>query len=105
MNAVDPDAPDIHSNPPDCWLAQRRPAALGRQEVRSATDGGIGSNEFKEELEVVVFDVGVDEFHALAIHDADDHLPGVEVDSAIVFGGGGVIFHAVIRWGVRRNAG
>ncbi len=34
-----------------------------------------GDGEFEEELEVVVFDVGV------------------EVDSAIVFGGGGVILH------------
>lgn len=65
----------------------------------------IGSNEFKEELEVVVFDVGVDELLALAIHDADDHLPGMEIDSAIVFGGGGVILHAVVRWGVRRDTG
>jgi hypothetical protein len=29
----------------------------------------------------------------------------VEIDSAVVFGGGGVIFHAVIRWGVRRDTG
>jgi hypothetical protein len=53
----------------------------------------IGGDEFEEELEVIVLDVGVDQFLALAVHDADVHLPGVEVDSAIVFGGGGVILH------------
>ena len=65
-----------------------------------AADGqvvAIGGDEFEEELEVVVFDVGVDELLALAIHDADVHLPGMEIDSAIVFGGGGVILHGSIQ--------
>jgi hypothetical protein len=65
-----------------------------------AADGqvvAIGGDEFEEELEVVVFDVGVNELLALAIHDADVHLPRVEIDSAIVFAGGGVILHGSIR--------
>jgi hypothetical protein len=53
----------------------------------------IGSDEFEEEVEVVVEDIGVDQFLSLAIHDADVHLAGVEVDSAIELGGGGVVFH------------
>jgi hypothetical protein len=65
-----------------------------------AADGqvvAIGGDEFEKELEVVVFDVGVNELLALAIHHADVHLPGVEVDSAIVFGGGGVILHGSVQ--------
>ena len=57
----------------------------------------IGGDELEEVLEVVVLDVGVDELLALAIHDADVHLPGVEIDSAVEFGGGGVILHRSIR--------
>jgi hypothetical protein len=57
----------------------------------------IGGDEFEEELEVVVLDVGVDEFPALAIHDADVHLPGMEIDSAIELGGGGVILHGTFQ--------
>ena len=38
-------------------------------------------------------DVAVEELFALAVHEADVHLVGVEVDSAVVFGGGGVILH------------
>ena len=53
----------------------------------------IRGDEFEEELEVVVFDVGVDEFPAAAVHEADVHLPGMEVDSAIELCGGGVILH------------
>jgi hypothetical protein len=34
----------------------------------------IGFDELEEELEVVVFDVGVDQFLALPVHDADVHL-------------------------------
>jgi hypothetical protein len=63
----------------------------------------IAGDEFEEELEVVVPDVGVDQFLALAIHDADVHLVGMEVDSAVVFGRGGVIFHTIIRKGVARH--
>jgi hypothetical protein len=50
-------------------------------------------NQFEEEVEVVVFDVGVDEFLAVPIHDADIHLAGVQVDSAVELCGGGVILH------------
>jgi hypothetical protein len=47
----------------------------------------------EEELEVVVLDVLVEEFGTLAIDDADVHLAGVEVDSAVELGGGLVVFH------------
>jgi len=43
-------------------------------------------DEFEEVSEVVVLDVGVDQLLALAIHEADVHLAGMEIDSAIVFG-------------------
>ena len=56
----------------------------------------IGFDEFKEELEVVVFDIGVDQLLALPIHDADVHLAGMQIDSAVELGGGGVILHTVI---------
>ena len=55
----------------------------------------IGRDEFEEEVEVIVFDVGVDEFFALPVHDADVHLAGVQIDSAVEFGGGGVILHTL----------
>jgi hypothetical protein len=48
-------------------------------------------DQFEEELEVILFDVGVDEFLALPIHDADVHPVRMKIDSAIVFGHGGVI--------------
>src|SRR5439155_3496888 len=62
-----------------------------------ATDGQavpVRLDQLEEELEVVVSDVGVDQFFALPVHDADVHLTGVQIDSAVVFGRGGVIFHS-----------
>src|SRR5208283_4958739 len=53
----------------------------------------IGSDEFEEEREVVVADVGVDELLAVAVHDADIHLTGVQINSAVELGGRGVVFH------------
>ena len=50
-------------------------------------------DELEEEPEVVVLDVGVDPFLALPIHDADVHLAGMQIDSAVELGGGGVILH------------
>ena len=50
-------------------------------------------DELEEEGEVVVQDVGVDQLLALAVHDADVPLAGMEVDSTVVIGGGGVILH------------
>jgi len=35
----------------------------------------------------------VDELVAVPIHEADIHLAGVKVDSAVELGGGGVVFH------------
>ena len=58
----------------------------------------IGWDEFEEVREVVVQDVGVDQFLALAIHDADVDLVRMQIDSAIVFGRGSVVFHC------RRNS-
>lgn len=57
----------------------------------------VGFDELEEVGEVVVLDVAVDQFPALAVHDADVHLMGMEVDSAVVFGGGGVILHTLIQ--------
>jgi hypothetical protein len=53
----------------------------------------IGFDQFEEEVEVVIFDVGVDQFFALSIHDADVHLACVKVDSAIELSGRSVILH------------
>jgi hypothetical protein len=64
---------------------------LGRVDVSGRDE--MGAEQVREFLEVVVFDVGVNALLALAIHDADVPLPGMEIDSAIVFGGGGVILH------------
>ena len=53
----------------------------------------VGFDELEEEGEIVVFDIAVNELFTLAVHDADIHLAGMEVDSAIELGGGGVILH------------
>ena len=53
----------------------------------------IGSNELQEVSEVIVFDVGVDELFAVPIHEADIHLPGMEINSAVELGGRSVVFH------------
>ena len=55
----------------------------------------IGCHQLEEELEVIVPDVGVDELFAVPVHDADVHLAGMEVNSAVEFGGRSVIFHGV----------
>jgi hypothetical protein len=49
--------------------------------------------QLKEEAEVIVFDIGVDQFFALPIHDADVHLTRMQIDSAVELGRGGVILH------------
>ena len=69
------------------------------------TDGqivAVGRGELEEIGEVIVADVGVDEFFAGAVQDADIHLPGMEINSAVEFGGGCVILHTIIRYGVAR---
>jgi hypothetical protein len=48
----------------------------------------IRRDELEEELEVIVPDVGMDELVALAVHEADVHLVGVEINSAVELGGG-----------------
>jgi hypothetical protein len=66
-----------------------------------AADGHVvppGSDFFEEELEVVILDVHVQEFIALRVHDADVHLPGVEVDSTVVLGCRFVEFHLILRF-------
>jgi len=50
-------------------------------------------DKFKKVGEVVVANVGVDEFFTGAVHDADVHLVGMEINSAVEFSGGGVVFH------------
>ena len=53
----------------------------------------IRGDEFEEVGEVVVADVGVDEFFAVPVHDADIHLAGMEINSAVELRGRGVVFH------------
>src|SRR6266853_1676531 len=53
----------------------------------------IGRDELEEIVEVVVSDVGVEEFFALAIHDANVHLTSVQIDSAVELRGGSIILH------------
>ena len=85
---------------------------VGQYEVKARISAGIGEpipaehalgadgqvvairgDELEEIGEVVVLDVGVDELLASPIHDADVHLAGVEINSAVEFGGRGVVFH------------
>ena len=54
-------------------------------------------DQLEEVLEVIVFDVGVDQFFALAIHQADVHLAGVQIDSTVELGGGGAILHTLLQ--------
>ena len=53
----------------------------------------VGFDPLEEIGEVVAQDVAVDQLLALPVHDADVHLPRVQIDSAIVFGRGRVILH------------
>jgi len=74
-------------------------AGIGQPEPAEHAFGADGqivavrSDEFEEELEVIVLDVGVDEFLPVPIHEADVHLPGVQINSAVEFCGGGIILH------------
>jgi hypothetical protein len=52
-----------------------------------------GGDTAEEEVEVIADNVGVDEDFALAIHEADVHLTGMEVDSAVELSGGRKVFH------------
>jgi hypothetical protein len=54
----------------------------------------IGGDQLEEIIEVVVFDVGVDQLFALAIHDADVHLARMQIDSAIELCGRCVVLHS-----------
>jgi hypothetical protein len=61
-----------------------------------AADGqvvAVRSDQLEEKVEVVVLDVGVDQLFALVIHDADVHLTGVQINSAVELGGGCVVLH------------
>ena len=63
----------------------------------------IGGDEFEEEVEVVVTDVGMDEDFAGPVHEADVHLAGMKINSAVEFGGRSIIFHTIIRCGIARS--
>ena len=75
---------------------------MGQDEVQAGLLAGIGQpipaehafgadgqvvairrDELEEEVEVIVADVGVDELLAVPIHEADVHLAGVEINSAV----------------------
>lgn len=49
-------------------------------------------DQLEEVLEVIVFDVGVDQLFTLFVHHADVHLVSVHVDSAVELRRGSVIF-------------
>ena len=85
---------------------------MGQHEVQAGGLAGIGQpipaehalgadgqvvpirrDELEEEREVIVVDVGVDELLAVPVHDADIHLAGMKVDSAVELCGRGVILH------------
>ena len=59
----------------------------------------IRGDQPQEEVEVIVSDIGVDEDFSGTVHEADIHLSGMEIDSAVEFSGGGVILHNVILHG------
>ena len=54
----------------------------------------VRRDELEEVVEVIVPDVGVDELVAVPIHEADVHLMGVQINSAVELGGGRVILHS-----------
>jgi len=61
-----------------------------------AADGqgmAVRFDEFEEVIEVVTVDVGMDQFVSLAVHQADVHLSGMQIDSAVELCGGCVILH------------
>ena len=87
---------------------------MGQDEVQAGGLAGVGEpvpaehalgadgqvvarrlDAFEEEGEVIVFDVGMDELVAVAVHDANVHLVGMEINSAVELGGRGVVFHGV----------
>ena len=87
---------------------------MGQHESQARTLAGIGQpvpaehtfaanrqvtfvrlNQFEKEVEVIVFDVAMDQFLSLSVHDADVHLARMQIDSAVVFGGGCIIFHTL----------
>ena len=51
------------------------------------------SNEFEEIGEVIVLDVAVDQFLALAVHQANVHLVSVQIDSAVEVRSRSIILH------------
>ena len=53
----------------------------------------VRRDELEEEVEVIVPDVGMDELVAVAVHEADVPLAGMEINSAVELGGRGVVFH------------
>jgi hypothetical protein len=60
------------------------------------TDGqvmAIRGDQLQEEVEVIVSDIGMDEDFSRTVHEADIHLAGMEIDSAVEFSGRGVILH------------
>ena len=52
-----------------------------------------GSDLLEEEVEVVVANVGMEELFALAVHQTGVHGTGMQIDSAVEFGGGFVVSH------------
>jgi hypothetical protein len=53
----------------------------------------VRRDELEEVSEVIVPDVGMDELFAVPVHDADVHLAGMEINSAVELGGRSIVFH------------
>jgi hypothetical protein len=53
----------------------------------------IRLDELEEVSKVIVPDVGVNQFVAVPVHETDVHLVGVQINSAVEFGGRGVVLH------------
>jgi hypothetical protein len=90
-----PPAPPVFRQP--LPPALRRATAIPTGSHALGADGqivAIRGDEFEKVGEVVVANVGVDQFFAGAVHDADIHLAGMEINSAVEFSGGGVILHS-----------
>ena len=78
------------------WLNHSQPIPAEHAFAADRQTVAIGLDPLEKVSEVVVFNVGVEQLFALAIHDADVHLPGMEIDSAIELSGRGVVFHGCV---------
>jgi hypothetical protein len=55
------------------------------------------AGQLEEVAEVIFFDVAMDPLFALPVHEADLHLMGMQIDSAVELCGGGIILHRLMQ--------